>query len=83
MAFKMPSNDENHQFHLMETERLVFLLTGAYSLYECPSEIPRGSSAESPLMVQINGCKLSNSAISVCPPPLYGLNCVLPQPSYD
>ena len=51
MAFKTPSLDENHQFHLTETERLVLLLTGGYSQYECPSDAPQGSSAESPLMV--------------------------------
>lgn len=65
IAFIMPSTDGSRWCYLMENERLVLLLTGAYSApYECPSDTPQGSSAESPLMVKINGCKLSHGAIS-------------------
>lgn len=62
IAFKMPSPDENHQFHLT-AGRLNLLLTAAHSPYECPSDATQGSSTKSPLMVKINGFKLSNSFI--------------------
>lgn len=63
IASKMPPPDENHQFRLM-VWCLGLLMTGAHFLYECPSGTTQVSSAESPLMVKINGCKLSNRAIS-------------------
>lgn len=63
IAFKKPFPDEHHQFQLM-VGRLGTLIAGAHPLYECPSGATLRLSAESPLMVQINGCKLSNHAIS-------------------
>ncbi len=65
IAFKMPSPDENPSVSPDgECVCVGPLLAGAYSLHECPSNATQGSSAESPLMVKIKGCKLSNCAIS-------------------